>query len=118
MRDEMVRKQGVLTLDEAWRGVREHFGDMCAVEGGQGNWLSKHVLSAFRKLTPDTVWDPAGGRWRAQKRNDSINAGSRMLNARPARDVLKRRASPPAEGSKADLHSNPAPEAQRSPPPV
>ena len=82
MRDEMSRNEGVLTLDEAWRGVREHFGDLCAVEGAAGNWLSKHVLSAFRKLTPDTIWDPTGKRWRLQKRSDSVNPGGRMLNAR------------------------------------
>jgi hypothetical protein len=83
MREQMGRNKGVLTLDDAWKGVRERFGDTCAIKGETGNWLSKAVLGAFRKLTPGTIWDPAGQRWRAQERGDSVNQGGRMLNAKP-----------------------------------
>jgi len=83
MQDEMDRNDGVLTQDRAWKGVRERFGDTCALKNETDCWLSKAVLAAFRKLTPDTIWDPAGKRWRQQKRSDAVSGGGRMLNAKP-----------------------------------
>lgn len=81
MHEEMGRNQGELTQDDAWKGVRERFGDACAIKSDTDCWLSKAVLSAFRKLTPETVWDPTGRRWRQQRRNDAVNDGGRMLAA-------------------------------------
>jgi len=82
MHEEMGRNQGVLSLDDAWKGVRERFGEACAIKGETDAWLSRAVLSAFRKLTPDTIWDPAGKQWRKQHRSDAVNEGGRMLNAK------------------------------------
>ena len=82
MHEEMERNQGVLTQNDAWNGVRERFGDAFAIKGETDCWLSKAVLSAFRKITPDTIWDPASKRWRKQNRNDTVNEGGRMLNAK------------------------------------
>lgn len=83
MRDELGRNDGVLTHDQAWTGVRERFGEECAIKGETDRWFSKAVLSAFRKLTPTAIWDPPGKRWRKQRPSDLLNDGGRMLNAKP-----------------------------------
>lgn len=82
MHDEMERNKGVLSQDEAWKGVHEQFGADCAPRNENDCWLSKAVLTAFRKLTPDVIWDPAGKGWRQQRRNDALSAGARMLNSK------------------------------------
>ena len=82
MQQEMGRNNGILTQEQAWNGVRERFGADLAISGVSGSWLSKPVLSEFRKLTPDVIWDPTGKRWRQQRRRDALGDGSRMLGAK------------------------------------
>jgi hypothetical protein len=84
MHDEMTRNSGALTQVQAWEGVRENFGPELALSNFTDSWLNRHVLSAFRKLTPDVIWEPAGKRWRAQRRSDAVNHGGRMLNQKPS----------------------------------
>jgi hypothetical protein len=82
MRDELGRNDGTLTQDQAWKGVRERFGAELALNSASDSWLSKSVLSAFRKLTPDVVWDPAGRSWRNQKRGDAMANGARIVGSK------------------------------------
>jgi hypothetical protein len=78
MCDQMRRHKGTLTQEIAWKGLRELFGDTFARHDEQGGqWLSKAVLGAFRKLTPNVMWDPAGNRW--VERQSADTDGARML---------------------------------------
>lgn len=67
MHEEMLRNKGTLTQEAAWNGVRERFGDTFARRDQAGCWFSKPILIAFRKLTADAVWDPAGKQWQQRK---------------------------------------------------
>lgn len=82
MRDEMERREGVLAQDHAWEGVRERFGETCALKSETDRWLSRPVLTAFRKITPDVIWDPTGHQWRLPARSDTLAEGARMVTSK------------------------------------
>ncbi len=63
MQEELARNKGTLTLEAAWSGVREQFGETFACGDPNDAWLCKPILIAFRKITPNAMWDPAGKRW-------------------------------------------------------
>jgi hypothetical protein len=76
MHEELQRNKGTLTLDAAWKGVHGLFGDTFAREGQDGQWLARPILTAFRKVTPNVIWDSAGKQW-LDKSRPAVN-GLRM----------------------------------------
>ena len=79
MQEEMRRTEGVLTLDHAWDGVHQRFGSDLALRNDTDAWLCRTVLSAFRKLTPELIWDPVKKLWRSPRRADDRVEGARMI---------------------------------------
>ncbi len=77
MQSELRRNKGTLTQEAAWKGVRERFGKTMAKDGQDGNWLVRPVLIAFRKLTPNVMWDPASKKWQ-ERRSEPVD-GVRMM---------------------------------------
>lgn len=67
MHSELRRNNGSLTLDAAWKGIDKRYGSVLACGGTADRWLARPLLSAFRKLTPNVIWDSAEKRWLEQR---------------------------------------------------
>lgn len=66
-----VEKSGVLHQDDAVSGVADKFGKGTTYENAAGNAaISKEVLAAFKKISPDIVWSRSERCWRKREKGD------------------------------------------------
>jgi len=72
MADELGRQNGVLYQEDAVSQIADRFGKEFTYENDAGNTaIDKKVLTAFRKLTGDSVvWIGAERYWRRRESGD------------------------------------------------
>jgi hypothetical protein len=65
---EVYDERGQLSHQQALNLIRREFGDEFLYRNKDGGTaISRKVLAAFKKLTPNAVWERQGLRWRERQ---------------------------------------------------